>query len=295
MAEVTGQNASFAELALQLRGFMVAQMISVAAELRLADRVAGGPCSASALGAACDVDPGMLLRPLPGACGIRHLHCRRIRRAGSVRASDRPGSVRTRRRRCTTRRATGRCRASATWGNLGHTVRTGEPAFIATLGLPSFERLKANQEDAERFDRFMQHSPDDRHRAVAEAFPLPSGVRVVDVGGGNGALLAALLAANPDPAERGVLFDRADVVATAPATLGPLADRCGDPVGRLFRRRSRAADIATCSAESCTTESDESCRTMSRHLPEGDAAGRRTPDRRAAARRCAPAVWIAIN
>ena len=60
-----------------------------------------------------------------------------------------------------------------------------EPAFIATLGMPTFEHLKANPEDAERFDRFMQHSPDDRHRAVAEAFPLASGARLVDVGGGN--------------------------------------------------------------------------------------------------------------
>ena len=258
MAEVTGQNASFAELALQLRGFMVAQMISVAAELRLADRVAGGPCSASALGAACDVDPGMLLRLCRAlaAFGIFTVNSE-----GRISQSERSAWLRSDATPTLHYAARYWMMPSiwATWGNLGHTVRTGEPAFIATFGMPSFEHLKANPEDAERFDRFMQHSPDDRHRAVAEAFPLPSGARLVDVGGGNGALIAAFLAANPQ-AET-VLFDQADVVAGAPAVLGLLADRCQVHAGDFFDAVPGGGDVYVL-CQILHDWSDERCRTI---------------------------------
>ena len=57
-----------------------------------------------------------------------------------------------------------------------------------------------------------------------------------------------------------MLFDRADVVATAPATLGPLADRCETVPGDFFDAVPEGGDIyVLCqilhdwSAESCRT------------------------------------------
>jgi hypothetical protein len=240
MEEAIAQSTSFAELALQLRGFQVARMISVAAELGLADRVAGGSRSAMALGLECGADPGMLLRLCRAlaAFGIFSVDAE-----GRIGQSERSAWLRSDATPTLYYAARYWTMPSiwATWGNLEHTIRTGEPAFIATLGMPSFEHLKSNPEDAERFDRFMQHSPDDRHRAVAEAFPLSPGARVVDIGGGNGALVAAVLAANPEA--EAVLFDRPDVVAGAPAVLGSLAERCEVRAGDFFGAVPDGGDV----------------------------------------------------
>jgi hypothetical protein len=63
----------------------------------------------------------------------------------------------------------------------------------------------------------MEHSPGDRHAAVVETYEF-SGVRVVvDVGGGNGALLKSTLAVNAET--MGVLYDQDGVVASAHALL----------------------------------------------------------------------------
>ena len=110
MAEATAPSACFAELARDLRGFQVSRMIAVAAEIGLADRVAGGPRAVSALAAECGADPAMLLRLCRAlaAFGIFTVDFE-----GYVGQSERSrGSARTRRRRCTMRRSTGRCRAS---------------------------------------------------------------------------------------------------------------------------------------------------------------------------------------
>ena len=91
----------------------------------------------------------------------------------------------------------------AAWSNLHHTIVTGEPAFEATFGMPNFEYLKANPEQGAVFDEFMRHSPDDRHAAVAAAYDFSGAGIVVDIEGGSGGLLRAILDAHTDV--RGIL------------------------------------------------------------------------------------------
>jgi hypothetical protein len=81
-------------------------------------------------------------------------------------------------------------------------------------------------EEGAIFDRAMTDLSRRAHRAVLEAYDFSRFSTVVDVGGGQGALLAALLAAHP-PA-RGVLFDQPSVVARAGAVLegAGVAERC---------------------------------------------------------------------
>jgi hypothetical protein len=115
---------------------------------------------------------------------------------------------------------------------LEHTIRTGEPAFEAVFGMANFEYLKQHFEEAELFNRFMQHSPDDRHNAVAEGYDF-AGIRtIIDVGGGNGALLAELLRKFPEL--NGVLFDQENAFQDAPIVLGPVARRCQIVAGDFF-------------------------------------------------------------
>lgn len=119
------------------------------------------------------------------------------------------------------------------------------------MGLP-----KAHPEEAKLFDSFMQHSPDDRQRAVVEAYDFSDARLVVDVGGGNGALLAAILAANPEV--HGILFDQEAVVSGASAALEEYARRRIIQPGNFFESIPAGGDLYTLS-QILHDWSDERC------------------------------------
>ena len=105
----------------------------------------------------------------------------------------------------------------AAWSNVLHTVRTGGSAFVDMFGMRTWEKLAGDATGTARFNAAMAESS----RRIASAFVAAYdfiGIRsVVDVGGGSGALLAAVLRANP--AIRGVLFDLPQGLAFARETL----------------------------------------------------------------------------
>ena len=122
----------------------------------------------------------------------------------------------------------------AAWGKLGEAVRIGEAAFpLANSGQTFFGHLGKTPADQHLFRSFMQSGFAGRHEAVASALALAEAETVVDVGGGSGALLRAVLGRYPDA--RGILYDCPEVVAGAPAVLDvpDLRRRC-DVVGGDF-------------------------------------------------------------
>ncbi len=124
----------------------------------------------------------------------------------------------------------------AAWGKLGEAVRTGQAAFpLANGGQTFFGHLGEAPADQDLFRLFMQSGFAGRHDAVASALALAEGETVVDVGGGSGALLRAILTRHADA--RGVLHDRPEVVAGAPAVLDSpgLRERCEVVGGDFFR------------------------------------------------------------
>ena len=99
------------------------------------------------------------------------------------------------------------------YNELGYSVQTGKPAFEKIYGKPFFEYLAENPAPAEDFNNAMtSHSASDS-AAVVNAYDFTGINKLVDVGGGHGALLAAILANNPHI--HGVLFDAPHVVAGA--------------------------------------------------------------------------------
>lgn len=124
----------------------------------------------------------------------------------------------------------------AAWGKLGEAVRTGQAAFFfANGGQTFFGHLGDEPADQSLSRSFMQSGFAGRHEAVASALALAEAETVVDVGGGSGALLRAILGRHPDA--RGVLYDRPEVVAGAPAVLDSpgLRNRCEVVAGDFFR------------------------------------------------------------
>lgn len=123
-----------------------------------------------------------------------------------------------------------------------HSVKTGEPAFPEMYGMTAWEYRAAHPEENTIFDAAMTGLSLAEAEAVVRSYDF-SGIGVlVDVGGGTGALLAAILVANP--ALRGILFDQPHVVAGAKDLLevAGVADRCEVVSGSFFEAVPGGAD-----------------------------------------------------
>ena len=100
----------------------------------------------------------------------------------------------------------------AAWGQLLHTVRTGETAFDHVFGAPRFEWLADHPEQAALFQQAMVSLSQGGNIEAARAYDFSACRLVVDVGGGHGQLLSAIVTSNPHLS--GVLLDlRAGVEA----------------------------------------------------------------------------------
>ena len=125
------------------------------------------------------------------------------------------------------------------FGALGHTVRTGAVAFDHLFGENHFDHFARDPELAELFDQSMaagsrMFEPLTEHPVVTAASKAPGRRTVVDVAGGNGALLGRILAAHPRL--DGVLLERPHVLEAA--------RRSFDAAGLGGRCAYRAGDFA---------------------------------------------------
>src|SRR5262249_9205683 len=104
-------------------------------------------------------------------------------------------------------------RMAHAWGTLLSAVRTGRPAYHEVFGRGFWEDLDAHPEIAASFDALMGpagHGMPD-WQVLIDPADWDSVRTVVDVGGGTGTLLAAVLRARPDV--RGTLVDLPRTVA----------------------------------------------------------------------------------
>jgi hypothetical protein len=109
-------------------------------------------------------------------------------------------------------------RMAYAWGSLLGAVRTGAPAYHTIFGRPFWEDLQAHPQIAESFDALMGpagHGTPDPDVLVSGDWDAVKSV--VDVGGGTGALLAAVLRARPTL--KGTLVDLPATVARSGETI----------------------------------------------------------------------------
>ncbi len=120
------------------------------------------------------------------------------------------------------------------WGDMLHAIRTGEPAFEHHYGMPAFEYFARHPEVGQVFNEAMIGYTHRVASAAVAAYDFSPFAVVVDVGGGHGALLAAILRAHP--AARGILFDLPHVMEGAAGFLeeAGVADRCERAGGDFF-------------------------------------------------------------
>jgi SAM-dependent methyltransferase len=212
--------------------YYVSQAVYVAAKLGIADQLSDGPRHHDDLAKATRTHGPSLnrvLRLLASAGVLSEEADGRfaLTPIGQCLRSGVPGSM-----RAATLLFGGR--TQQTWSELLYSVQTGEPAFPRLWGADSFSFMEQHPEEAAIFDDAMADWTAQAAAAISAAYDLSSFRTLVDVGGGNGALLAGILAANPTL--RGVLFDRPHVAQRAHARIDEagLADRCSVGGGDFF-------------------------------------------------------------
>ena len=222
-------------------GAYVGQAISVAAKLGIADLLEDGPKSPAALAEAAGAHAGSVHRLLrllasvgvfaeqadgrfaltPLAAGLR---------------TDAPGTL-----------GAFAIMLGEDWhlravGDLYHSVRTGEPAFAHVFGTTLYSYLGQHPEASAVFDAAITSRAHQENAAVTAAYDWSDGT-IVDVGGGQGALLAAILARRPDAT--GILLELPHVVEGARMFIeaAGLTNRCQCVAGNAFERVPADGDL----------------------------------------------------
>ncbi len=229
-----------AELARLVDGFRVTQAIHAAVDLGIPDLLADGERTADDLAQASGADPSALYRLLRALASLGVLHEADGQRfsltpLGTPLRSDVPGSING------WVRLTGREYLWRSWGNLANAVRTGENSFQSLHGSNVFEWRADHPEESAIFDAAMGSLTAASNAAILAAYDFGRFATVVDVAGGNGTLLAAILEAHP--AARGILFDQEHVVSGAGPVLSAagVLDRCESSPAASSSRYRRAA------------------------------------------------------
>jgi O-methyltransferase domain len=97
------------------------------------------------------------------------------------------------------------------WVALPYSIRTGQPIFEAIYKMPVWKYYDAHPEVGVVFDKAMTDFSLMINHAIVSAYDFSSVSSIVDVGGGQGSLLNAILTTYPQ-IERGVLFDLPTVI-----------------------------------------------------------------------------------
>jgi SAM-dependent methyltransferase len=213
-------------------GSWMSQAVYVAAELRIADLLAGGPKRVDELAKAAGCHPPSLARLMRGLASLGI--CVEwedgrfdLTPMGSLLRSDAPDSLRS------WAIVWGKLQWPV-WGNLLHSVRTGESARTLVLGTKGYEHLARDAEAATVFNRAMTEVTRLVANEVARVYDFSGARRIVDVGGGYGQLVTAILKAHPKA--RGVVVDmpHASEAAKLYARDAGVAERCEFVAGDFF-------------------------------------------------------------
>lgn len=214
-------------------GALAAQALYVPAKLGIADLLAAGPKSVEDLATATDTDAPALYRILRAAASLG-VFAEQENRTFALNAnaepllSNRPNSLRD------MTIFMGEDWHWEVWGKTLFSVRTGKSVWAEKHGEDVFGYFKANPEAAGIFDRAMNSLSVLSIKPVTEGYDFLGINTLIDIAGGHGRLLTAILEANPSM--RGVLFDLPHVIegARANVSITNAADRVEFATGDFF-------------------------------------------------------------
>jgi ubiquinone/menaquinone biosynthesis C-methylase UbiE len=236
--------------------------IHVAAKLKLADLVKDGPKSAEQLAQATKTQPQALYRLLRALASVEIFAEDAQGRFGLTPMAECLLDVHGSQRAVAVMMGDEHFRS---WGDLLYSIQTGKPAFDHLYGKPIFDWLAQHPDEAKIFDAAMTgfHGPETQ--AMIDAYDYTGVNTLVDIGGGNGTVLRAVLSKNPGM--RGILYDLPGVIERAKQNLADagLADRCQTIAGSFFESAPPGGD-AYQMRHIIHDWTDEQCHTILTHI-----------------------------
>jgi len=221
-------------------GGWICQAIYVAAELGIADLLAEAPQTSEQLARRCGAHPGALYRLLRALAGM------------GIFAEDDQGrfsltglAERLRTDALLSQRSLAIMMGAEfyqAWGKLLHSVRTGEQGFKEDFGMSFFQYMTEHPERHRIYDAAMMGIHSLETEPMLDGYDFSEFQTVVDIGGGNGLTLAAVL--NRHQNIQGILFDLPGVVDGARPVISALdlCDRCEMVGGDFFSAVPEGAD-----------------------------------------------------
>jgi hypothetical protein len=222
-------------------GYRITQAIHVAAKLRVADMLVDGPQASERLAQEAGAHPETLhrvLRALATAGIFEETSDGRfaLTPVSALLRSDIPGSLRG------AAVFFGHHWHWEKWGGLAHAVTTGVPPGGVASPASFAEVAARDPESAIIGNEGMTSLSGPVNSAMVAALDLSTIRTLVDVGGGHGAMISAILHANP--ALRGILFDIPSAIEGARPQIeaAGLAERCQLIGGDFFEKVPAGGD-----------------------------------------------------
>jgi O-methyltransferase domain/Dimerisation domain len=193
-------------------GAWMAQAITAVADLGVADALAGGPLPIDELATRVGANPDALRRLLRvlisrGIFAQRNDGRYELTPMADVLRSDAPVSM------AAMARFIGSPQHREHWSLLTEAIKTGASVVSTLRGMSYFDYMGDEPEFGRMFNDAMTSASGLSIGPVVDAYDFTQYRTIVDVAGGHGRLLAAILASAPDA--QGVLFDLPDVIAGA--------------------------------------------------------------------------------
>ena len=224
-----------------ISGFWISRSVYVIGKLGIPDLLQTGPKTAEELAAATNTDAPSLFRILRALVSVGVLKSAEGGRFAQTPLSetlvtDAPGSL-----RWFAISELGQEHYPA-WGNLMHSVKTGEIAFDNFFGVDVWKYFQQNPEDAAVFNNSMSNVTAAANEAITSLYDFSQFGKIIDVGGGHGGLITAILQKNPGV--KGVLFDAPQVIEGAQSKIAAagLADRVETVAGDFFKSVPEGGD-----------------------------------------------------
>ena len=224
-----------------ISGFWISRAVYVIAKLGVPDLLKSGPKTAAELASATGTHAPSLFRIL-----------RTLVSVGVLSSTEEGGFAQTPVSETLVTDAPGSLRWFAVselgqehypaWGNLMHSVKTGEIAFDNFFGADIWKYFQQNPEDAAVFNNSMTNVTAHTNEAITSLYDFSQFGTIVDVGGGHGGLITSILEKNPQV--KGVLFDAAEVIEGARPKIeaAGLADRLETVAGDFFKSVPEGGD-----------------------------------------------------
>jgi hypothetical protein len=227
-------SALFGQIIMLSRSYAASACLYAAAKLKIADLLAGGPKQVSELAHASHTNEDGLYRVLRAMASIevfRETDSRIFANTPLSEAirSDAPNSARD------AVLFIADPLHMNVYGQLTHTLETGETAFKKVSGMGPFEFFQRNDEENKLFNAAMTSISRQFIQPVIEAYDFGESGTLADIGGGHGALLAAVLERHRGL--QGIVFDAPYVAEGAKSLIESrgLAPRCQVVGGDFFK------------------------------------------------------------